>query len=104
MEGFQSQPRQSAAKALSAENLARDFAAKADVARHGVRALCETILVAGPPELQQWKALFGQASGYGAGRTSAKIEKLAAYYLPSVGHIHAPPNGRPAGGQYVDRL
>ncbi|MHC4178910.1 MAG: N-6 DNA methylase [Planctomycetota bacterium] len=84
MERLQSQPGRTATEALSAENLAQDFGAKADVTRHGVRALHEAVLAAEPPALQQWKALFGKAAGYDPPRASAKIERLAeCYSLPT---------------------
>ncbi len=87
MDKRRSQPRRTAAKALSAENLAGDFAAKAEVARHGVRALYEAVLAAEPLALGQWKTLFGRASGCDPGSPSPKIEKLAASYGIAAGGL-----------------
>lgn len=87
MDGPQSRPRRNTAKVLSAENLVRDFAARAEVARLGVRTLYEAVLAAEPPALQQWKALFSNASGYDPLAASAKIEKLAASYGTTAGGL-----------------
>ena len=79
MESLQPQLARTAARVLSPENLAQDFAAKAEIARQGVRALYEVVLAAEPPAFQDWKTLLGQASGHDPGRPWAKTNQPAAF-------------------------
>ena len=79
MESLQPQLARTAARVLSPENLAQDFAAKAEIARQGVRALYEAVLAAEPAAFQDWKTLLGQASGHDPDRPWAKTKQPAAF-------------------------
>ena len=66
------------------EMLVRDFGSKSQLARRGVCALYDAIVSADEPvaaaSLEQWKTLFGLASGCDLARPSARIGKLARRY------------------------
>lgn len=70
----------SAGKPLSPAKLTGDFAAKAEVAREGVRALYDAVVAAKPAALRQWKALLGRTHGGDPGLRLPRIGGLAASY------------------------
>jgi hypothetical protein len=99
-----SRPRQNAGKAFLPQTLAEDFAAKAKVARQGVRVLYEAILAAEPPALQQWKGLIGRASGHDPEKPSTKVERLAESYAPVVPAARNWPPRMLSGGPRPDAM
>lgn len=65
---------------FSPQQLARDFSAKSELTRHGVRTLYEAVCRSEPPALGQWSTLFGTACGRDPDGPSAAVARLAESY------------------------
>ena len=73
-------PKETPRQSLTPNGLARDFGAKAEIAREGVRLLCEALESAPPGTMAVWKSFFSKWAGLAADRVPKHLAKLARGY------------------------
>ena len=73
-------PKETPRQSLTPNGLARDFGTKSEIAREGVRILCEALESAPPEAMAVWRSFFSKWAGLAADRVPKHLAKLARGY------------------------